>query len=228
MKEHKEVSALLQQAKQDFPPAEAATQVHMEEMAKAKQVDLQEQRVTEKDAQKKTVTMKLRELHQKAIELRGATRLELSLSAYEDAEEVMGGYREQLAQLGLGLEDKMQVKVGALSGGQRQALSLLMSVMTPVEFLILDEHTAALDPKTAEKVLTLTDQLVKEHNLTTLMITHNMRDALRFGNRLIMMDNGKIIYDVKGDEKKNLTVQDLLERFQVGESGLSDRMMLGS
>ena len=137
-------------------------------------------------------------------------------------------FRELLASLHLGLEDRLESKVGLLSGGQRQALTLLMATMLKPELLLLDEHTAALDPKTAEKVLTLTDQLVKEHNLTTLMITHNMRDALRFGNRLIMMDNGKIIYDVKGDEKKNLTVQDLLERFQVGESGLSDRMMLGS
>ena len=137
-------------------------------------------------------------------------------------------FKERLSLLGLGLEDRLTARMGLLSGGQRQSITLLMATMLKPELLLLDEHTAALDPKTAEKVLTLTDQLVKEHNLTTLMITHNMRDALRFGNRLIMMDNGKIIYDVKGDEKKNLTVQDLLERFQVGESGLSDRMMLGS
>ena len=116
-----------------------------------------------------------------------------------------------------------------LSGGQRQSITLLMATMLRPELLLLDEHTAALDPKTAENVLQLTDKLVAEHNLTTLMITHNMRDALRFGNRLIMMDSGRIIYDVKGEEKKKLTVADLLQKFEVaGENALSDRMVLGA
>ena len=99
-------------------------------------------------------------------------------------------YREQLAQLGLGLEDKMDVKVGSLSGGQRQAMALLMSTMTPIEFLILDEHTAALDPKTAELIMQLTDKIVKEKQLTTIMVTHNLRYAVEYGNRLVMMHNG--------------------------------------
>ena len=119
--------------------------------------------------------------------------------------------------------------MGLLSGGQRQSITLLMATMLRPELLLLDEHTAALDPKTAENVLQLTDKLVAEHNLTTLMITHNMRDALRFGNRLIMMDSGRIIYDVKGEEKKKLTVADLLQKFEVaGENVLSDRMVLGA
>ena len=105
--------------------------------------------------------------------------------------------------------------MGLLSGGQRQSITLLMATMLRPELLLLDEHTAALDPKTAENVLQLTDKLVAEHNLTTLMITHNMRDALRFGNRLIMMDAGRIIYDVKGEEKKQLTVADLLQKFEM-------------
>ena len=104
--------------------------------------------------------------------------------------------------------------MGLLSGGQRQSITLLMATMLRPELLLLDEHTAALDPKTAENVLQLTDKLVAEHNLTTLMITHNMRDALRFGNRLIMMDAGRIIYDVKGEEKKKLTVADLLQKIR--------------
>ena len=138
-------------------------------------------------------------------------------------------YREQLSQLGLGLEDKMDVKVGALSGGQRQAMALLMSTMTPIEFLILDEHTAALDPKTAEKVLGLTQKIVSRYHLTTLMITHNMRDALRFGNRLIMMHNGRILIDLAGREKENLTIPDLLAMFEKasGNEFDNDRMLLG-
>ena len=138
-------------------------------------------------------------------------------------------FREHLALLDMGLEDRMKQPVGLLSGGQRQALTLLMATMVTPKILLLDEHTAALDPKTAENVLQLTDKLVAEHNLTTLMITHNMRDALRFGNRLIMMDAGRIIYDVKGEEKKQLTVADLLQKFEVaGENALSDRMVLGA
>ena len=122
-------------------------------------------------------------------------------------------YREQLAQLGLGLEDKMDVKVGSLSGGQRQAMALLMSTMTPIEFLILDEHTAALDPKTAEINMQLTDQIVKEKKLTSLMVTHNLRYALEYGNRIIMMHQGKVILDKKGKEKEALNVDDVLAKF---------------
>ena len=131
--------------------------------------------------------------------------------------------------LGLGLEDKMDVKVGVLSGGQRQAMALLMSTMTPIEFLILDEHTAALDPKTAAKVLELSDKIIAEHNLTALMVTHNMKDAIVHGNRLIMMWDGKIILDIKGEEKKNLTVDDLLHQFTVasGKEFANDRALLG-
>lgn len=138
-------------------------------------------------------------------------------------------FKEVCKRLGLGLENRLKNPVGLLSGGQRQALTLLMATLEVPELLLLDEHTAALDPKTAENVLQLTDKLVAEHNLTTLMITHNMRDALRFGNRLIMMNAGRIIYDVKGEEKKQLTVQDLLQKFEVaGENALSDRMVLGA
>ena len=138
-------------------------------------------------------------------------------------------FREVLSTLGMGLEDRMKTKIGLLSGGQRQAASLLMATIAEPELLLLDEHTAALDPGAAEKVMALTKKIVEENKITTLMITHNMRDALRFGNRLIMMDAGRIIYDVKGEEKKKLTVADLLQKFEVaGEGALSDRMMLGS
>lgn len=122
-------------------------------------------------------------------------------------------YREQLSQLGLGLEDKMDVKVGALSGGQRQAMALLMSTMTPIEFLILDEHTAALDPKTAELIMELTDKIVKEKNLTTIMVTHNLRYAIEYGNRLVMMHQGNAILDKKGEEKDKMSVDDILALF---------------
>ena len=123
-------------------------------------------------------------------------------------------FREQLATLGLGLEDRMTTKVGMLSGGQRQALTLLMASMKKPKLLLLDEHTAALDPATAKKVLEITDRIVDENRLTTLMITHNMKDATRHGNRLIMMNQGKIILDIEGEEKKNLTKQMLMEMFQ--------------
>lgn len=147
--------------------------------------------------------------------------------AFKDSEQAF--FKERLALLGLGLEDRLSARMGLLSGGQRQSITLLMATMLRPDLLLLDEHTAALDPKTAENVLQLTDKLVAEHNLTTLMITHNMRDALRFGNRLIMMDAGRIIYDVKGEEKKKLTVADLLQKFEVaGENALSDRMVLGA
>lgn len=137
-------------------------------------------------------------------------------------------YHEQLKRLGLGLEDRMSSKVGLLSGGQRQALTLLMATLKKPKLLLLDEHTAALDPKTAAKVLELTNEMVTGEHLTALMVTHNMKDAIVIGNRLIMMNNGKIIYDVAGDEKKNLTVDDLLVKFSeaAGEELSNDRMML--
>ncbi len=122
-------------------------------------------------------------------------------------------YRELLSQLGLGLEDMMGSKVGSLSGGQRQAIALLMITMTPIEFLILDEHTAALDPKTAELIMKLTDKVVREKKLTTIMVTHNLRYAVEYGNRLIMMHQGEAIIDKAGAEKDNLDVDDLLDRF---------------
>lgn len=122
-------------------------------------------------------------------------------------------YQEQLRQLNLGLEDKMQIKVGALSGGQRQALSLLMSVLTPVDFLILDEHTAALDPKTADRMMQLTDRLVKEKKISTIMVTHNLRYAVEYGDRLLMMHQGRAVMDLEGDEKQQIKVEDILERF---------------
>ncbi len=139
------------------------------------------------------------------------------------------GYRELLSKLGLGLEDRLTSKVGLLSGGQRQAITLLMATLKEPKLLLLDEHTAALDPQTAAKVLDITDELVREHKLTTLMITHNMKDAIRLGNRLIMMNNGRIIYDISGDEKKNLKVSDLMELFAKASDGefANDRMLLG-
>ena len=135
-------------------------------------------------------------------------------------------YREQLARLGLGLEDRMTAKVGLLSGGQRQSLTLLMATLNKPELLLLDEHTAALDPKTAAKVLAFTEEIAAENNLTTIMITHNMLDAIRCGNRLIMMQEGRVIYDVSGDEKKSLKVEDLLQRFRESGGEINDRMVL--
>lgn len=122
-------------------------------------------------------------------------------------------YRESLHALGLGLEDKMDVKVGVLSGGQRQAMALLMSTMTPIEFLILDEHTAALDPKTAETIMELTGKIVKEKGLTTIMVTHNLRYAVEYGDRLLMMHQGRAIIDKEGEEKRDMGIEDILERF---------------
>lgn len=122
-------------------------------------------------------------------------------------------YQELLSKLGLGLEDKLEVKVGALSGGQRQAMALLMSTMTPIEFLILDEHTAALDPKTAELIMELTDQIVKEKNITTIMVTHNLRYAVEYGNRLVMMHQGQCILDKKDEEKSKIVTDDILTLF---------------
>lgn len=122
-------------------------------------------------------------------------------------------YREQLASLGLGLENKMDVKLGSLSGGQRQAVALIMVTLTPIDFLILDEHTAALDPKTAEIIMQLTDKVVKEKKLTAMMVTHNLRYAVEYGTRLLMMDKGQIILDKDGEEKQNTTVDDILHIF---------------
>ncbi|MGI6088500.1 MAG: ABC transporter ATP-binding protein [Bilifractor porci] len=140
-----------------------------------------------------------------------------------------GEYRERLKLLNLGLEDRMTSKVGLLSGGQRQALTLLMATLQKPKLLLLDEHTAALDPKTAEKVLNATERIIDEEHLTALMITHNMRDAIAHGNRLIMMHEGHIIFDVSGEDKKNLKVSQLLEKFEeaAGEEFSNDRMMLG-
>ena len=137
-------------------------------------------------------------------------------------------YRELLSTLGLGLEDRLTAKVGLLSGGQRQALTLLMASMQKPKLLLLDEHTAALDPATAAKVLELSDRIVKENNLTAMMITHNMKDAIRHGNRLLMMSAGKVILDISGEEKRKLTVEDLLHRFSLAADGemLSDRAIL--
>ncbi len=137
-------------------------------------------------------------------------------------------YREQLKVLDLGLEDRMTSKVGLLSGGQRQALTLLMATLKKPKILLLDEHTAALDPKTAAKVLDATDRIVNRDNLTTIMITHNMKDAIAHGNRLVMMYEGRIIYDVAGEEKKKLKVADLLQKFEEVSHGefANDRMIL--
>lgn len=137
-------------------------------------------------------------------------------------------FRERLAALGLGLEDRMENPVGLLSGGQRQALTLLMATLVTPKLLLLDEHTAALDPGTAEKVLKITREVVAEHKITTMMVTHNMHQALELGNRTLMMDSGRIVLDVQGEERKNMTVNDLLERFKarVGEDLDNDRILL--
>ncbi len=138
-------------------------------------------------------------------------------------------YRELLKILGLGLENRLTTKVGLLSGGQRQALTLLMASLQKPKLLLLDEHTAALDPKTAAKVLETTEYIVSKDHLTTLMITHNMKDAITHGNRLIMLMDGKIILDIKGEEKKKLTVSDLLRKFEEasGEAFADDKAILG-
>ena len=136
-------------------------------------------------------------------------------------------YREKLAVLGLGLENRMSAKVGLLSGGQRQALTLLMATLQKPRLLLLDEHTAALDPKTAQKVLDLTEEIIHRDKLTAFMVTHNMKNAIRYGNRLIMMHEGRIIYDVSGEEKKNIQVADLLKKFENSDGTLNDRMLVG-
>ena len=137
-------------------------------------------------------------------------------------------YRELLKILDLGLEDRLTSKVGLLSGGQRQALTLLMATLKKPQLLLLDEHTAALDPKTAAKVLSATEQIVRRDNLTTLMITHNMRDAIAHGNRLIMLYDGRVVVDVRGEEKRSLTVEDLLEKFNQasGSTEADDKLLL--
>ena len=138
-------------------------------------------------------------------------------------------YKDTLSQLGLGLEERLNSSVGLLSGGQRQAVTLLMATMQKPELLLLDEHTAALDPKTAATVLGISDKIIREQNLTTLMVTHNMQNAIDYGNRLIMMHNGGIIFDIAGEEKKNLTVETLLKKFEEisGAEFANDRALLG-
>jgi putative ABC transport system ATP-binding protein len=137
-------------------------------------------------------------------------------------------FHEKLKVLGLGLEDRMTSKVGLLSGGQRQALTLLMATLQQPKVLLLDEHTAALDPKTAKNVLTLTNEIIQADKLTAIMITHNMKDAIKYGNRLIMMHEGRVVFDIAGEEKKNLQVSDLLAKFEQASGGefANDRMML--
>ena len=155
---------------------------------------------------------------------RGERRgLQWSIGAKDRAQ-----FREHLKELDLGLEDRLSSKVGLLSGGQRQALTLLMAVMKKPKLLLLDEHTAALDPKTAAKVLALSDRFVEEENLTAMMVTHNMKDAIAHGNRLIMMNAGEIILDISGEEKKKLTVEDLLHAFSLSTSSefANDRALL--
>ena len=155
---------------------------------------------------------------------RGQRRgLKWGITALERAD-----YKELLRTLDLGLEERLTSKVGLLSGGQRQALTLLMATLKQPKLLLLDEHTAALDPKTAAKVLELSDQIVQENHLTTLMITHNMKDAIAHGNRLIMMDAGRVVVDIAGEEKKKLTVSDLLALFSraSGSSEANDKLLL--
>ncbi len=154
---------------------------------------------------------------------KGAKGLKISLNS-----KLRAHFREQLSVLNMGLEDRLGDNVDQFSGGQRQALTLLMAVMSKPDLLLLDEHTAALDPKTAQKVLDLTQHFVEKDHLTTFMVTHNMRHAIQYGNRLIMMLEGKVVFDLRGEEKKNLQVQDLMQKFQTAKDGdsLSDRMIL--
>ena len=169
-------------------------------------------------------TMEIQETLALALRRGDSRTLKAGITKKEHAK-----YREMLATLGLGLEDRMTSKVGLLSGGQRQALTLLMATLKKPKLLLLDEHTAALDPKTAAKVLQTTDMIVNRDNLTTLMITHNMKDAIAHGNRLIMMMDGNIILDIRGEEKKKLTVADLLHKFEEasGEEFANDKAILG-
>lgn len=135
-------------------------------------------------------------------------------------------FKEKLSALGLGLENRLEQKIGLLSGGQRQAITLLMATLEEPKLLLLDEHTAALDPKTAKTVLEITEKIVKQNNLTTIMITHNMKDAIKYGNRLIMLNNGKIVLDVKGEEKSNLTIDKLIKMFENTTVEFTDSMLL--
>ncbi|MFA6627068.1 MAG: ATP-binding cassette domain-containing protein [Bacilli bacterium] len=136
-------------------------------------------------------------------------------------------FKKKLGSLNLGLEERLEQKMGLLSGGQRQAVTLIMAILDKPKLLLLDEHTAALDPKTAKTVLQLTDSMIQRDQLTTIMITHNMRDAIKYGTRLLMFNNGKIIFDVKGEEKKRLTIETLLSKFETDESvEISDAMVL--
>ena len=152
----------------------------------------------------------------------------LAIAARRGQSEMRDVFREKLARLKLGLEDRLSSRVGLLSGGQRQALTLLMATLVKPNLLLLDEHTAALDPKTAAKVLELTQQIVAEDQLTTLMITHNMKDALRYGNRLIMLHEGRILFDVPQEKKEGLTTRDLLSMFEqaAGSELASDSLLL--
>ncbi|MCK9536562.1 MAG: ATP-binding cassette domain-containing protein, partial [Bacilli bacterium] len=136
-------------------------------------------------------------------------------------------FKEKLSTLNLGLEDRLTHKIGFLSGGQRQAVTLLMATIDKPKVLLLDEHTAALDPKTAQTVLAITDNIVTQNALTTIMVTHNMKDALKYGNRILMLNNGRVVFDASGDEKKNLTIDDLLKKFgAIDDIELTDQMLL--
>ncbi|MBC7334204.1 MAG: ATP-binding cassette domain-containing protein [Actinobacteria bacterium] len=160
-----------------------------------------------------------------ALALRRGKRRGLRWGINNDEREY---YKKLLKRLGLGLENRISAKVGLLSGGERQAITLLMAIIKKPKLLLLDEHAAALDPGTAKKVMDLTDRIVMENNLTTLMVTHNMRDAIKHGNRLMMMYEGKVILDIKDEEKKKLTVEDLINRFESvsGEEFADDRALL--
>jgi len=159
-----------------------------------------------------------------AIAARRGKRLGLRWSFRDDE---FAEFKEKLVNLNLGLEDRLKSRMGTLSGGQRQSITLLMATLRKPKLLLLDEHTAALDPKTAEKVLELTKNIVEKNGLTTIMITHNMRDALRFGNRLLMLNDGEILLDINGKDKSKMTVHDLLEAFEhSGGEDVSDRMLL--
>jgi ABC-type uncharacterized transport system, ATPase component len=160
-----------------------------------------------------------------ALAYRRGKRRTLRWGITKDEKEL---YYEKLKILNLGLEERLTSKVGLLSGGQRQAITLLMATLQQPKLLLLDEHTAALDPKTAQKVLRVTDQIIDENNLTALMVTHNMKDAIAHGNRLIMMHEGKVILDIAGDAKKNLTVKDLMQQFEIvsGEEFSNDKAIL--
>ncbi|MBQ8610732.1 MAG: ABC transporter ATP-binding protein [Oscillospiraceae bacterium] len=192
---------------------------HLPEYKRAKYIG----RVFQDPMMGTAATMQIEENLALALRRGKGRTLRSSITKAERAE-----YRERLARLDLGLETRMTSKVGLLSGGQRQAVTLLMATLQKPRLLLLDEHTAALDPKTADKVLSLTQELVEKDNLTTIMITHNMKDAIRLGNRLIMMHEGHIIYEVSGEEKKKLEVSDLLEKFAQASNGnfANDRMLL--